>query len=346
MVTLRRKPASPDWPDTQLSASADDAEWPDTQMAGSEADADVPPAPVDGHDTGGTPIQEKARGRRPKPAAAGPSLLQRLLGRKSPPADDMPHSTFCETAYGVRSAVVAGQGSPVVVFEAGLGHGKRSWGSVFNPVSEFARCVAYDRAGYGQSEAALTERDGVQVVRELRGLLQSLALAPPYVLVGHSLGGTYMKLFAKMFPEETAGVVLVDARHSEFTQRCRQLGVPRLLYRPPEALLKAFSPTARAELLAAPVTLKQARKAGPFPSVPLLVLTQNDAIARWPGGLGTVWAASQRDLAKMSKLGRLKVLDDSGHNVHLDRPEVVVRAILNVVRAGRYLKHQALKKAQ
>lgn len=345
MVRLRSKPPETDWPETQLIGAADNEGWAQTQLADTAQDEVWPETEMLRTEAPDALLGKKPKRRKKAEAAPpGPSLLQRLLGRKRPPADDMPHSGFFETGFGVRSSVVAGQGSPTVVFEAGLGHGKRSWGSVFKVVSEFTRCFAYDRAGYGQSEPAVTSRDGLQIVLELRELLRARSLPPPYVLVGHSLGGTYMKLFAKTFPDEVVGVVFVDARHSEFTQRCRQLGVPRLLYQPPEALLKVLPPTARAELQAAPLTLKQTRRAGRFPPVPLIVLTQSSATARWPGGLGTVWAASQRDLVKLSTLGRIKVLDGSGHNVHLDRPGAVARAVISVVRAARYLGHQAAKR--
>ena len=283
---------------------------------------------------------------KPKVTAVNPrpSLLQRVLRRRvSPALHTLPHATFSRTAMGIRSVVSAGVGSPTVVFESGLGHGKRNWGPVFGAISAVTRAVAYDRAGYGQSEPTREPRDGLQIVLELRDLLKTEGIAPPYVLVGHSLGGTYMKLFAKSYPDEVAGVVLVDARHAEFTQRCRQLGVPRLLYDPPEALLAMMSPIARAELSAAPLTLKQTRRAGSFPAVPLIVLTQRNAASRWPRGLGKVWMASQRSLAKMSRLGRIKVCEDAGHNVHVDRPDVVVRAVLNVVRAARYMAAKSLK---
>jgi pimeloyl-ACP methyl ester carboxylesterase len=110
-----------------------------------------------------------------------------------------------------------------------------------------------------------------------------------------------------------------------------------LLYDPPEALLAMMSRTARAELEAAPLTLKQTRRAGAFPAVPLIVLTQSSATSRWPRGLRKVWAASQFRMAQMSKLGRIKVIDDAGHHVHRDRPDVVISAVLSVVRAARYV---------
>ncbi len=288
----------------------------------------------------GRSTASKAASAKPKlPGVARrlPSIFS-LLRRKSPVAAKLPHAHFSHTTFGIRSVVVAGTGFPTVVFESGIGQGKRNWASVFNAVAETTCGVAYDRAGYGQSEAASGSRDGLQIALELRDLLRCEGLAPPYVLVGHSLGGTIVKLFAKTWPEEVCGVVLVDARHEEFTQRCREYGVNRLLYEPPEALLSVMRPVPRAELQAAPLTLKQARRAGSFPDVPLIVLTQSNATSRWPKALGKVWEASQRRMSRMSSLGRIKVVVDAGHNVHLDQPEVVSRAVLGVVRAARLIK--------
>ncbi len=272
-----------------------------------------------------------------------PALLQ-LMRRKAAPEDKLPHARFSATTFGIRSLVVAGVGSPTVVFESGIGQGKRNWAPVFNKVSDVTQVVAYDRAGYGQSEASELPRDGLQIVLELRDMLRTEGIAPPYVLVGHSLGGTMVKLFAKTFPNEVAGVVLVDARHEEFTQRCRQNGVHRLLYEPPEAFVSMLPAVPRAELLAAPLTLKQARRAGTFPDVPLIVLTQSNSTSRWPKSLGKVWADSQRRMAGMSALGRIKIVGNAGHNVHMDRPDVVIKAVIGVVRAARLIKGKWLRR--
>jgi len=271
-------------------------------------------------------------------------LLLKALRRSALPDDRLPHARFCHTRFGVRSLVVAGSGSPTVVFEAGVGQDKRHWAQVFNRISELTRAVAYDRAGYGQSEPSALPRDGLQLVLELRDLLRTEGILPPYVLVGHSLGGTMVKLFAKTWPDEVAGVVLCDARHEEFTQRCRQQGVSRLLYDPPEAFLNRLPAVPRAEVLAAPLTLKQARRAGSFPDVPLIVLTQGNATSRWPAALGKVWAAGQRRMATMSALGRIKVVGDVGHNLHLERPDVVARAVTGVVRAARVIRGRSLRR--
>ena len=249
----------------------------------------------------------------------------------------LPTSRIIETSMGRRSLITAGTGAPTVVFEAGLGKGKEDWKAVFNGVAAQTRAIAYDRAGYGKSESSIEPREGQQIVQELRALLTAENLPPPYVLVGHSLGGTIVKLFARTHPEEVAGVVLVDARHADLARQCRQVGVLRLFYEPPQLLFLMSRAAARKELKAAPVTMRQARRAGPFPTIPLIVVTHLKASTHWPRALGKVWVAGQHHMMKMSALGRIKVCADSGHNVHRDQPDVVVQAILNVVNAVRYL---------
>jgi pimeloyl-ACP methyl ester carboxylesterase len=226
---------------------------------------------------------------------------------------------------------LAGEGSPVVVFEAGLGNVKEIWEPVFVPVSRFTRAIAYDRAGYGASRAGDDERDGATIVAELRSLLLSLELPPPYVLVGHSLGGQFVELYARTHPEEIAGVVLVEARHVDFSRRCVVEQVERCEL---PAYSRMLMPRgARAELRAAARTEAQIRAAGPFPSVPLRVLSGTRRPESMPN-LRRVWAESQAQLTELSEQSAQDVCDTCGHFIQRDAPERVVEAIREVVEEG------------
>lgn len=99
----------------------------------------------------------------------------------------------------------------VVVFENGLRGTLSEWEKVVDGIAPDMTVFAYNRAGNGKSEGSPNPRDGQHIIEELRATLQHQGLKPPYVLVGHSLGGLYMQLYARAYPQEVKGVVLVDS---------------------------------------------------------------------------------------------------------------------------------------
>jgi pimeloyl-ACP methyl ester carboxylesterase len=127
----------------------------------------------------------------------------------------------------------SGQGSPTVILEAGLGDGSSSssysyWARVIAGVAETTRVCAYDRANFGRSDEARTPRTFRDAARDLQALLGTARIGGPYILVGHSLGGELVRVFVDQYPEEVAGIVLVDAAHPD-------LGSRLLAGLPPEA---------------------------------------------------------------------------------------------------------------
>jgi len=114
-----------------------------------------------------------------------------------------------------------GQDSPTVVLDAGSGAFSAQWVRVQREVSETTRVCAYDRAGMGWSEMGPDPRDAKQITSELHTLLSKAGIEGPYVLVGHSFGGMYMQTYAARYPEEVAGVGLVDTSTDpdQFSQR-------------------------------------------------------------------------------------------------------------------------------
>jgi pimeloyl-ACP methyl ester carboxylesterase len=104
----------------------------------------------------------------------------------------------------------SGSGGPTILLEAGLMSTVLSWSELQLRLSNSFRVVSYDRAGLGWSDLGPMPRTADRIVNELHTLLQRAAIPPPYVLVGHSFGGLTMPLFAAQYPEEVAGMVLVD----------------------------------------------------------------------------------------------------------------------------------------
>jgi pimeloyl-ACP methyl ester carboxylesterase len=107
-----------------------------------------------------------------------------------------------------------GHGTRTVILEAGLGDTLDIWKDVQSRIAAgCARTLSYNRAGYVGSDPAVGPRDSETIVAELRAELKRRNIDPPYVLVGHSLGGLYMQYFARNYPKEVAGLLLVDSTH-------------------------------------------------------------------------------------------------------------------------------------
>ncbi|HEX3054189.1 MAG TPA: alpha/beta hydrolase [Aggregatilineaceae bacterium] len=108
-----------------------------------------------------------------------------------------------------------GEGSPTVIMDAGHGDFSLNFRSLQDTVSDFTQVCTFDRAGYGWSEAGPQPRTSQQNVDELKILLENAEIEGPYVLVGHSLGGINMIMFANENPDLVAGVLLLDSSHPE-----------------------------------------------------------------------------------------------------------------------------------
>ncbi len=108
-----------------------------------------------------------------------------------------------------------GSGSPTVVLQAGLGASSASWAGIAPNVAASTTVCAYDRAGHGRSEEAAGPQDGIALATDLHTLLERAGVAGPYVVVAHSSGGPYVRVFAARYPDQVAGMVLLDAQPAE-----------------------------------------------------------------------------------------------------------------------------------
>ena len=119
-----------------------------------------------------------------------------------------------------------GSGSPTVLIDAGNGSFSVEWTPIQEGLRQVTHTCTYDRPGYGWSATGPQPRDGMQIVSELHALLQAAGEPGPYLLVGHSLGGVHVRIYARLYPGEVAGMVLIDSAYPltispEFTQQMR-----------------------------------------------------------------------------------------------------------------------------
>ncbi|MDQ4132240.1 MAG: alpha/beta hydrolase, partial [Actinomycetota bacterium] len=229
-----------------------------------------------------------------------------------------------------------GQGGPTVVLDAGVGFTADAWGGVQPSVAGFTRVCSYDRAGTGRSEFGPVPRTSRTMVGDLRTLLRNAGVPGPYVLVGHSLGGLNMNLYARLYPSEVAGVVLVDAMPANIIDRFAQVATP-------EQVHYAYPyPGEIPEGVDFRGSVAEVQTAPPFPNVPLLVLVRTDWTFWNPPGFpidefARIWNELSVADARMSPRGAVLFVDGASHMIHWDRPNVVIAAIRRVVNAARGL---------
>lgn len=210
-----------------------------------------------------------------------------------------------------------GESGPPVVFVAGLGNAATTWHSVAGLIASFARVVLYDRAGLGKSLPLVDTTSPVtadRVAAQLHALLAAAALPPPYILVGHSLGGLYAQMFAKRYPKEVLGVVLLDSSSTDAPDELKT----RARLEPGTA--------AYLEQEGIPQSNRQVADAGPFPDVPLTVIAATDHGPHFKEWEPTLMRL-QRGLAALSPRASFIVAEGSGHDVQVDRPDTVVEAV-------------------
>jgi penicillin amidase len=284
-----------------------------------------------------------------------------------------------------------GSGSPTVILEAGAGGSTLEWRWVQRDIARITRVCAYDRAGMGFSDPGPLPRTAGAVVADFSALLWAAKIPPPYVLVSHSLGSYFVRLYADLHPEDVVGMVLIDpsmeyqdSRFGKVSPKFADLlrkeeAVARECLRLAEAgkltadapIFKectydyspdpAFSPALaqvqikrrlsvafRSALLseihemepADSRELQAARRT--YGTMPLIVLTQSpETPEAYPGlsvqqvdSMNRLWMQMHDELAALSTRGSNRLVNNSGHYIQKDRPDVVIGAVREVVDAA------------
>ena len=259
-----------------------------------------------------------------------------------------------------------GTGSPTVVLESGLGGTSAHWARITEAVGHDTRVCAYDRAGQGWSDDGNGPQDSIAIADDLHILLQRAGEVGPFVLVGHSAGGAYVMTYASRYPDEVAGMVLLDSMspynftilpdfESEYTMMRMGLGVgpsfarlgigqvvPKGFYsalpEPAASQVKAFSSNPRTirnmrdDQSMYRTALPQAQALTSLGDKPLVVITATESLNKTKG-----WAAAQDQMAVLSTNSDHRIIESS-HSGLLDEDgsyQASIEAISDVVIAVR-----------
>lgn len=229
-------------------------------------------------------------------------------------------------------ALIEGDGPRTVVLEAGFGDTLEVWQAIEPGIINCARTFAYNRAGYMGSDTASATRDSIEIVAELREELHRRHIAPPYVLVGHSLGGLYMQYFARNYPDEVAGLLLIDSTH--WRQGMAIDSTANTPYQARRAVTLYLPLIMRRELtdsVEAGIEVNSSPKAT---NIPTIVLSATRRATNETEEHRAQEVALQDDIAADFPIHRHLFVTDSGHYIQRDKPEVVVAAIRDLAGCG------------
>ena len=235
-----------------------------------------------------------------------------------------------------------GSGSPTVILEAGLASDTSAWDDVIDRIAETTQVCAYDRANNGQSDP-VGLHTGDQSVADLEKLLDARHIEPPYVLVAWSFGGPIARLYAARHPDDVVGMVLVDTDPADY----RSEGSP---FVPDDVRATSYWASENEEKLDLDATLDLLRAEstpGSFGSHPLVILTPSTPNSGNIGEGGSqglpgprvpeldeLYLRLEAEMQNLSTNSKLILVDDSGHCIMCDQPDVFFDAVQKVIRAA------------
>lgn len=225
---------------------------------------------------------------------------------------------------------IGGKGNITVVFESGYGSDLSSWDPIFNEVAKFAKVLRYDREGYGSSELNTLPVSLKQIATRLHKLLQEANANPPYVLVGHSLGGAIIRAFTFLYPNEIAGLVFVDPFNEYETDELSKEQISQIVAE--DSITKKEPSTFGAEINIADQEFingfPEIKSFGALPDIPMILLASSK-------GRPPLWEKSERTLFvnKMDTLSESRFIDipNSPHFIQYYEPSLVIENIRRVV---------------
>ena len=261
-----------------------------------------------------------------------------------------------------------GEGSPTVVFEAGLGGTYMDWVLVQPHIAEQTRTCAYDRSGMGYSDFVGASLDTQATAERLHQLLNEAQIEAPYILVGHSVGGIHVRSFHKLYAEDVVGMVLIDSSHENQGQYLpeqpvivdalyavapllarigilRSLGIADQNIVTDHLTLEQIAQSSvlynrndfwlalQAENQMATVNTSQQTAPSSMADLPLIVISQNVAgMEETEPEMANLWLDLQSELAMLSTNSKHIIAENSGHYVHYDQPQIVIDTILRMLQ--------------
>lgn len=239
----------------------------------------------------------------------------------------------------------SGEGQPVVIIEAGLGSGYDAYDTLHTEISKLTRVLSYDRPGMGDSERSPKPRTLPVYVEELRALLDAEDIRPPYILVGHSMGGWIMRYFTDKYPGEVAGLVLIDCTPEEWLDYFRSNHTDEEI----ASFNKVIDPdqydgVTREEWEQLENNIALIRGGRISPGIPTRMITST-LFTDFHTKMGyhaedmKVWARMQAEMMDGVLDARQVVTEKSPHSIQQTEPELIIDSVRELIEIYRKAAH-------
>jgi pimeloyl-ACP methyl ester carboxylesterase len=236
-----------------------------------------------------------------------------------------------------------GQGGTPVILMAGEDENVRIWNQVMDPIAQETTVIAYDRGGVGWSDDGYNPRNGTTIVNELRAFLQTINVDPPYVLVAHSLGGLYARLYAHKYPNEIEGILLIDTTHEDYYRRTaleltpQAVQTTQLLMGVAQSVVTINQSGALGEYYNIDNASAEVRANRSLPDVPLLLLSQDfDNLAPLDDAQEAIAVMLLQELyidqSRLSSKGIWRPVQNTTHFIMNDQPQAVIDGVKEVLQ--------------
>ncbi len=246
-----------------------------------------------------------------------------------------------ETSKGKLQYNISGNGKPNIVLINGGSGPIEAWMKILPEISESSSVFSYNRFGISGSDKPIESQDGKTIVKTLRETLTIVGFESPLILVGHSLGGLYANLYARLFPNEVAGIVFLESSHPKDLSLNEYQGKTVKVINKMFTMFDSLSSHKQFnEVNFVKETVDQIQQVDFFPKIPVFVITGGKENRMMPEEVRKKRLENQLELLSLSKNSKHIVAEKSGHFPQLSEPRVVIDTIKDCAKQINKVNNQ------
>jgi pimeloyl-ACP methyl ester carboxylesterase len=248
-----------------------------------------------------------------------------------------------ETPKGTLQYNISGNGKPNIVLINGGSGPIEGWMKILPAISESSSVFSYNRLGVGGSDKPKETQDGITIVNTLREALTIVEFEPPFLLVGHSLGGLYANLYARLYPNEVGGIVFLESSHPKDINLNEYQGKAVKTINKMFTMFDSLSSHKQFnEVNFVKKTVNQIHQVNTFPEIPVFVITGGQEHRMMPEEVRKKRLENQLELLSLSRNSKHIVAEKSGHFPQLSEPAVVIDSIKDCAEQINKTSHNQL----